>query len=251
MCAREANRKPSSRLSFFIQGPGGHLGPQFSLRFAIICFCVDHSCHQCGSPVESGVAFCPHCRAPQIRVPIGNTGGETTTTIDIPALPNISESFVDWRQALGAAALAGIFSAFLMNLLFGFFGIGIAAAGALAVHFYRKKTGAAPLSSGAGARIGAVSGVFGFMFFSVLVTGGLALFHGGTELKSALLSNLQQAAARSQDPQAQAALERFKSPEGLMFLLSFSLVFVAFLFIALSALGGAIAASRTRPKVPR
>jgi hypothetical protein len=214
-------------------------------------FRVDHSCHQCGSPVESGVAFCPHCRAPQIRVPIEKSVGEVASPIEITAPRITDESFVDWHSALGAAALAGIVSALLMNLLFGFFGIGIAAAGALAVHFYRRKAGSAPLSSGAGARIGALSGLLGFVFFSVLGAGGLALFQGGTELKTALLTNLQQAAARSQDPQAQAALEKFKSPEGLMFLLSFSLVFVAFLFIALSALGGAIAASRTRPKVPR
>lgn len=250
MCAREANRKPSSQLSFFIQGPGGHLGPQFSLRFAIICFCVDHSCHQCGSPVESGVAFCPHCRAPQIRVPIGNTGGETTTTIDIPALPNISESFVDWRQALGAAALAGVFSAVITILFAGFFGIGIAAAGALAVYFYRRKARPDPMSIGAGARIGAISGLFGFAFFCLLVASAVALSHG-TDIKAALLASLQQAAGRTQDPDMKAVMEKFKTPEGLMSFLSFFAVFIGTLFIGLSALGGALAASRGRRKVPR
>lgn len=158
---------------------------------------------------------------------------------------------MDWRQALGAAALAGVFSAIITVLFAGFFGIGIAAAGALAVHFYRRKTGPNPMSIGAGARIGAISGLFGFVFLCLLVAGTVAFSHSGAELKSALLANLQQAAARSQDPDVQASLEKFKTPEGLMSVVSFLFFFTASVFIALSALGGAIAASRTRPKVPR
>ena len=218
---------------------------------AIIGVHVDHSCHKCEAPVESGVAFCPHCHAPQIRVPVGCDTTDPATVPDLAAPSVVNGSFVHWPQALSAAAIAGILSAFLMNLFFGFFGVGIAAAGALAVSLYRRRTGPVRLSSGAGARIGAVSGLFGFGFFCLLIVAATAIFRGGSELKTALLTSLQQAAARSQDPQAQAALEKLRTPEGLMFVLAFGLAFVAFLFIALSALGGALAASMGRTNPPR
>jgi hypothetical protein len=139
-----------------------------------------------------------------------------------------------------------VISAILMNVFFGFFGIGIAGAGAFAVRLYRQRSGHTPLLPGAGARIGAVSGVFGFGFFCVIAAVGTALFGGGSQLKAALLSSLEQAAARSQDPQAQAVLEKLRTPEGLMLVLAFSLAFVFTLFVALSSLGGALAASMSR-----
>ena len=161
-------------------------------------------------------------------------------------VPNATS--VQWSHALTAAALAGVVSAILMNLFFGFFGIGIAAAGALAVRIYRHRSGQPTLLPGAGARIGAVSGVFGFGFFCVLAAVGTALLKGGAELKAALLTSLEQAAARSQDPQAQAVLEKLRTPEGLMLVLAFSLAFVFFLFVALSSLGGALAASMSNKR---
>jgi hypothetical protein len=159
-------------------------------------------------------------------------------------------STVQWSHALTAAALAGMLSAVLMNLFFGVFGIGIAAAGALAVHIYRHRSAHSPLTPGAGARIGAVSGVFGFGFFCVLAAVGTALFGGGAQLKAALLASLEQAAARSQDPQAHAALEKLRTPEGLIIVLAFSLAFIFFVFVALSSLGGALAASMSRNRRP-
>jgi len=160
--------------------------------------------------------------------------------------PPAQTSPIQWSYALTAAAMAGVVSAILMNVFFGFFGIGIAAAGAFAVRLYRQRSGHTSLLPGAGARIGAVSGVFGFGFFCVIAAVGTALFGGGSQLKAALLSSLEQAAARSQDPQAQAALEKLRTPEGLILVLAFSLAFVFTLFVALSSLGGALAASMSR-----
>ena len=209
---------------------------------------MDHTCYKCGSPVESGIPFCPHCRAPQIRV---EHAAVTTTApvsthpveLDFPLPVAPAASVVQWSQALTAAALAGIVSAVLMNFFFGFFGIGIAAAGLLSVRMYRHRVGGTLLTPGTGARIGALSGVFGFVFFSIIAAAGTAAFGGRSELKAALLSSLEQAAARTADPQAQAVFEKMRSPEGLITLLALSLAFIFFLFVALSSLGGALAAS--------
>ena len=198
--------------------------------------------------MESGVPFCQHCRAPQIRVSSVEDAPVSTIPVDLSAsfqLPPQS-SPIQWSYALTAAAMAGVISAILMNVFFGFFGIGIAAAGAFAVRLYRQRSGQVSLLPGAGARIGAVSGVFGFGFFCVIAAVGTALFGGGSQVKLALLSGLEQAAARSQDPQAQAALEKLRAPEGLILVLAFSLAFVFTLFVALSSLGGALAASMSR-----
>lgn len=198
--------------------------------------------------MESGVPFCPHCRAPQIRVSSVEDAPVSTIPVDLSASfqPTPQASPVQWSYALTAAAMAGVISAILMNVFFGFFGIGIAAAGAFAVRLYRQRSGQVSLLPGAGARIGAVSGVFGFGFFCVIAAVGTALFGGGSQVKLALLSGLEQAAARSQDPQAQAALEKLRTPEGLILVLAFSLAFVFTLFVALSSLGGALAASMSR-----
>lgn len=198
--------------------------------------------------MESGVPFCPHCRAPQIRVSSVEDAPVSTIPVDLSASfqPTPQASPVQWSYALTAAAMAGVISAILMNVFFGFFGIGIAAAGAFAVRLYRQRSGQVSLLPGAGARIGAVSGVFGFGFFCVIAAVGTALFGGGSQVKLALLSGLEQAAARSQDPQAQAALEKLRAPEGLILVLAFSLAFVFTLFVALSSLGGALAASMSR-----
>ena len=143
--------------------------------------------------------------------------------------------------------MAGVISAILMNVFFGFFGIGIAAAGAFAVRLYRQRSGQVSLLPGAGARIGAVSGVFGFGFFCVIAAVGTALFGGGSQVKLALLSGLEQAAARSQDPQARSCLEKLRTPEGLILALAFSLAFVftySWRFLALGCVAASMSCGR-------
>lgn len=161
-----------------------------------------------------------------------------------------SLSTIQWPHALSSAALAGILSALMTNLWFGFFGVGIAVAGALAVRIYLRRSGSRELAPGTGARVGALSGVFGFGFFCVLVALRTFRFQSVPELKSELLKALQEAAARSQDPQTLAYAEKFQTPEGLWLLLALSLVLALATFVGLSALGGAVAASATR-KRPR
>ena len=62
----------------------------------------------------------------------------------------------------------------------------------------------------------------------------------GPEIQKALIEVIQQAISRTSDPQAVAMLERFKSPEGLQFLMVFGIVSSLIAAIILACLGGAL-----------
>jgi hypothetical protein len=55
-----------------------------------------------------------------------------------------------------------------------------------------------------------------------------------------MLDAIQQAAARTNDAQALAVLEYFRTPSGLAVMMVLALVFVFLVSIALAALGGAL-----------
>jgi di/tricarboxylate transporter len=67
-------------------------------------------------------------------------------------------------------------------------------------------------------------------------------------LREKMLESIQQAAARSSDPQAQQAVEFFKTPQGLVTSLIVAAIFMFVAFIVLSAAGGAVGALLMRKK---
>jgi hypothetical protein len=200
---------------------------------------VEHPCYQCNTPVEDGTAFCPHCGAAQIRVAseeIRQPGeaGEVLAQSDPVAL-----AAIEWSQALPSAALAGLIAAGLMFILARALVLGMIAAGVLAVLFYRRRNPRGTLSSGMGARLGAVSGVLGFGISAVFTAVEMLVFHSGGEVRAFLLEAIEQSARRASDPQAQQYVNYFKSPPGL-------LVMMFFMFLILASLGGSLAASLLR-----
>ncbi|MGO9124734.1 MAG: hypothetical protein ACLP6G_07570 [Terriglobales bacterium] len=163
-------------------------------------------------------------------------------------LPNPSGTAIQWSDALPSAGLAGLIAAFLMFIPLGAFGLGMIAAGVLAVLFYRRRNPASNLAPATGARLGAVSGALGFGIFAVCNAVGTLIFHNGGQLRAALLEAIEQSAARSSDPQAQQAIEYLKTPPGLALMMALGLAFVLVVFLILSSLGGAIAAAMMRRK---
>jgi hypothetical protein len=89
-----------------------------------------------------------------------------------------------------------------------------------------------------GARLGLVSGGLGFAIFCIIRGAGILIFHTGARLLAEMLQALDQAAARNPDPQAQAMLQYFKSPEGLTLVIALALVATLISFLLLSTLGG-------------
>ena len=128
------------------------------------------------------------------------------------------------------------------------FGLGMIAAGFLCVLFYRRRSFDANLTSGLGARLGALSGMLGFGIFALLTGLETALFHSGGELRNALRQAIDQAASRNTEPQAQQMLQYLKSPQGLALVMIMGLMMMFVLFLILSSLGGVLGAVMLRRK---
>jgi hypothetical protein len=211
---------------------------------------MENPCYKCGQTVEEGVAFCPHCSAPQIRVvvaeptppPLAFAAGATSPdsaslpasqTIPVLALP------MQWSQALRPCALAALVASLLMYLGLHPF-VAMFSVGFLAVIFYRQRRPGIVTKAATGAGIGALAGLLWFAMSSILEALIVIFLHKGPELRSALLEKLQQLSSQTNDPQVLAMFERFKTPGGLEFLMLTSLVFAFLAAIVLGGLGGAL-----------
>jgi hypothetical protein len=196
--------------------------------------------------VEDGTAFCPNCSAPQIRVAAAEIPAPSLSDFPTQSLAYAAPSAIQWSEALPSAALAGLIAAALMFVPLGAFGLGMIAAGVLAVLFYRRRHLTVILSPGAGARLGALSGIFGFSIFGFFTALEVLVFHNGGQLRAALLEAVQQSAARTSDPQAQEILAYLKSPPGLALVMAMGLAVMLVFFLLLSSAGGALTAALLR-----
>ena len=204
--------------------------------------------------MEQGTAFCPQCRAPQIRVavpeiviPSGIASDSTVTSL--PAYFGVPlTTRIEWSQALPATALAGLITALLMMTPLAYFGFGMLIGGSLSVVFYRRRVPVANVTPGMGARLGMVSGALGGGIFAALLSVGTTLFHAWDSVRAKLIEVVQQTAARNPDPQTQQALEFFKSPDGIVLLLTTALIGALMAFVIFSGLGGALGAAFLRRK---
>lgn len=220
---------------------------------------MEKSCYKCGHTMEEGRPFCPHCGAPQIRVLIAEPAGATIPTAEAAAIPQMSASLpasqtvpvlavpMQWSQALKPCTLAAGVASLLMLLGLNPF-VGMVSVGFLAVVFYRQGRPQASIRPGTGARLGALSGLICFAMASIVEAMLVLVLHKGSEIRQALLTAINQAAARTSDAQALAMFEHFRSPEGLEFLMVFGLLFGLVAAIVLSALSGALGGAVLGPR---
>lgn len=226
---------------------------------------MEHPCHKCGAAVEDGSPFCRQCGAPQIRVP-GVEALEpsvpgppaitpTESAPDVPGLPPVMMSdrrppAVQWAHALPGAALGGVVS--LLSLLpfavlapaFG--GLGFFLGGALAVLLYRRHV-KSHLSAGAGAKIGAASGAFAFLYVAIVMIG--ILQYNPEAWRKAMVDTAPQLTARGYDAQKlQQLLEQIKTPEGLTSMVVAFLFYGFLIMIIGSSIGGALYAAWARKR---
>ncbi|MFZ0284304.1 MAG: zinc ribbon domain-containing protein [Terriglobales bacterium] len=209
---------------------------------------MEHPCYKCGANVEDGVPFCTQCNAPQIRVGGSNPEAGSAAELSEASFPVFSGASIQWSDGVPAAALAGLVAALLMFIALGVFGLGLIGCGALSVVLYRRRNPLSDLSPGMGARLGAVSGIFGFGIFAILSAVGMLAFRSGVEMRNALLDAIAQSAARSPDAQVQKAFEYLKTPPGLALMMALSLAVLLVAFLVLSSIGGAVGAAMMRRK---
>jgi hypothetical protein len=218
---------------------------------------VEHRCYQCGAAVEDGTAFCPQCNAPQIRVTIENP--ESATEIlpkNLPSLSSLSPSrsglrpasTIQWPQALPAAFLGLLIATLLSTLASGAFWFGMLIAGFLSVYFYRRRNPLVHLTLRLGARLGALSGAFGFAITAIATSTAIAVLHSGKELHALVLKTIQEQMSRTGDPRMQPFLDLYSSRQGFILMLALGSIIMFILFLALSSMGGVLGAAMLRRK---
>jgi hypothetical protein len=222
---------------------------------------MDHACHQCGQEIEEGTPFCRHCGAPQIRIPgiedpasppmPPGTPGEVQPPAEpvvIGQAPALAPAGIDWPNALPAAGWAGALLALAWLIPYLGYLLWILAAGVAAVALYKRRVPNAVITPAIGARIGALSGVFGFAGFATLMAITLLLLRGSSEFREMLQKAMQQAGASNPDPKAQEVLAWMMSPAGLALMVTIVMVMFLIVFIAISSAGGALGAWLYRKK---
>lgn len=220
---------------------------------------MDQPCYKCGARIEEGIAFCPHCGAPQIRVILPESmptlavaGDAASGAAALPAAQTAPVLAVPmrWSEAVRPCAIAALIAALAMVLKLMVPVIAALGAGFLAVAFYRRRNPDVLMSAGAGARLGALCGVFCFAMTAVFEALAVAILNKGDEIRRTMLDAIQQTAARYPDPQFQAGLDFMRSPAGLVFMMICALFFGFLLFLLLGTAGGALGgvAFGRRPK---
>jgi hypothetical protein len=218
---------------------------------------MDHPCYKCGHSIEDGKAFCSQCSAPQIRVivpevvaepvPAGHglpPGPENELELGYPAVPaSTLPGF--WSHEARPCALAAAVAVLLVFLGLNPF-VAALGAGSLAVVFSRRGSSGAAIRAGAGARLGALSGLLLFGASTVFEALAVAVLHRGGEIRNEMMDKVQQAATRYPSSKVQPFLDFVKSPGGLTFLIVASLIFGLVAFIALGSLGGYLGATFLR-----
>jgi hypothetical protein len=104
------------------------------------------------------------------------------------------------------------------------FGLGMLIGGSLSVVFYRRRN---PIAN---------------------ITPGAAMLHAWDQIHQKVIELVEQAMARNPDPQAQQAMEFFKTEQGIALLVTSALIGTLVAFVIFSGLGGAIGAALLRRK---
>jgi len=208
---------------------------------------MEEPCYKCGQMLEEGRVFCPHCRAPQIRVAVADPvmavsadspvqPGQLTAsqTVPIIAVP------MRWDQAAQPCAVAALIAALGMVFRLIVPVIAVIGAGFLAVALYRRRNPEIMVSARTGARLGAICGFFCAGMTAILGALRVAILHEGGKIRAILLDALQQQSGRYTDPEFQTSLDFFRSPSGLVLMLAFFFVAALIILILLGMVGGAI-----------
>ena len=208
---------------------------------------MEEPCYKCGQMLEEGRVFCPHCRAPQIRVAVADPVAAmpadspvqpgqlpASQTVPVLAVP------MRWDQAAQPCAIAAIIAAIGMVLRLIVPVIAVIGAGFLAVALYRRRNPEIAVSARTGARLGAICGFFCAGMTAILGALRVAILHEGGKIRTVLLDALQQQSSRYPDADFQASLDFFRSPTGLVLMLVFFFIAALSILILLGMLGGAL-----------
>lgn len=227
---------------------------------------MESTCQRCHQIVPAESRFCPSCGLPQI---VYSSDESNEVQADNTSTKGVRDaSSVNWKPALKYAAMFGVPAGILCSGysplgLLGF--IWILAAGSWAVSIYVRHARPAWITTGAGARIGLVTGILA-AWLAFVVSGATvftqryALHHGNQidsewrsrvqltqQMSSQLVSQMGSVDSKQMEHQTNWML----SPWGHAGFESFGFVLNGFFLILFATAGGAIgarmAARRGRP----
>lgn len=211
---------------------------------------MDHPCFKCSQPVEDGLPFCTHCRAPQIRVifpepvttpaAVAEDSPATERPIFAAARGPIAPGAGRWTDALRPCALAVVvvmvLAALGLNPLVGQFTLGV-----LAVAFYRYRRPLALIDGKTGAQLGAMGGLIWLLIAIILVTLSILAITRSPEMREAVIQKIQEQGPHSFDPQQLGIITDFvKTPSKILIQYAGPVTISCVLLIVISSLGGAL-----------
>lgn len=166
-------------------------------------------------------------------------------------LPPTQPAGINWRFARSRALIAAIVLVVLMLIPVTrpLVVIWIPLCGALCVFLYQRRFPATPISSGAGARMALSAGAMAFAIV-LLFSGTAALLEHFVNHHSVLAdvrSYIVEIVKANPSPQTQQALDLINTDGGLVTLMLMLAIVELVLFLALSAVGGAIQARILKP----
>jgi hypothetical protein len=222
---------------------------------------MEITCNRCHQAVQADNCFCPTCGLPQLVYTAESADGPNAADRWTEAARDAS--MVDWKPAMRSALLLALPAGLLCSGLspVGFFGLfWMAAAAAWAVVLYVRSQRPAWITTGAGARIGLVTGLLA-AWLAFTISGGalfvqrFALHQSGqidSDWKSRVDTSQQMTQQWTSDLEPSDAAEAkslrtqvqawMLSPSGHAGIETFSLGFNAVFLLFFAAGGGALGA---------
>jgi hypothetical protein len=149
-------------------------------------------------------------------------------------MPHSLAPKVDWAHGLPCAAMAGVASLFLSVVPYALFGPAFLLGGVFSVYLYRRRTKSNP-TRGMGARLGAASGGFGFLFSAVITVA--TVVYSPDKVREAMIAQLK--AGHYDADATQRVMNIVNTPEGLAAFVVFTLLIAALIFVIGASVGGA------------
>jgi hypothetical protein len=224
---------------------------------------VEHPCYRCQALIDEGIAFCPHCGAPQIRVvppeenmpssPPAAPGEFPSAAQSPPWSPNALRygpvTGIQWDLAWRGALLAGAGAAVLTAIPYVSLGccLWMLGAGALSVGLYQRRVPDTVITPGMGMKLGALAGVFAFAINAFVTTLSFVAFRSSNDFRRTLQEQMDKQIAGASDPKAQEIMQKMfdwiNTPQGMATFMVLILVVLAIMFVLFTAAGGAFGAS--------
>jgi hypothetical protein len=163
--------------------------------------------------------------------------------------PSLQPGAIRWDLAWKGALLTGVGAAVLSAIPIVSLGccLWMLGAGALAVGLYQRQVPGTLITPGMGMRVGALSGLFGFMVNAVVSTVSFVLFRSNGDFRRAMQEQMERQVVSNPDPKVREMVQRMidwvGTPQGVATMLVLVLVILAVVFLLFTAAGGALGAS--------